>query len=76
MLTAEIRDGKGNVLGTLALMPKDFKTGSKGYFGMAKMNGLGENERLQVQVQAVIIGSKAAAEEAKETVKAKPASGR
>ncbi len=61
MLIAEIRDTNGKVLGTVVLSPKDFKTGSKGYFGLAKMPGVAEEERLQVQVQAVIIGSKAAA---------------
>jgi hypothetical protein len=61
MLIAEIRDAHGKVLGTVMLSPKDFKTGSKGYFGLSKMPGIGDEERLQVQVQAVIIGSKAAA---------------
>ena len=61
MLIAEIRDANGKVLGTLVLAPKDFKTGSKGYFGQGKMPGVAEEERLQVQVQAVIIGSKEAA---------------
>lgn len=58
MLIAEIRDTQGNVLGTVPLAPKDFKTGSKGYWGQAKVPGLKEGQRLQVQVQAVIIGSK------------------
>jgi hypothetical protein len=61
MLMAEIRDANGKVLGMLVLEPKDFKTGSKGYFGQGKIPGPFEAERLQVQVQAVIIGSKAAA---------------
>ena len=61
MLIAEVRDGQGNVLGTVTLSPKQFKTGSKGYWGMGKLPGLKEDERLQVQVQAVIIGSKEAA---------------
>ena len=61
MLIAEIRDANGKVLGTVVLSPKDFKTGSKGYFGLAKIPGPAEEERLQVQVQAVIIGSKVAA---------------
>lgn len=61
MLIAEIRDASGKVLGTVMLSPKDFKTGSKGYFGQGKMPGMAEEERLQVQVQAVIIGSKEAA---------------
>jgi len=59
MLIAEIRDSQGKVLGTITMTPKDFKTGSKGYFGLGKMPGPKGGERLQVQVQAVIIGSKA-----------------
>jgi hypothetical protein len=73
MLIAEIRDAHGKVLGTVMLSPKDFKTGSKGYFGLAKMPGIGEEERLQVQVQAVIIGSKATAKSKPATADAKPA---
>ena len=65
MLIAEIKDEQGNVLGTIAVQPKAFKTGSRGYFGMGKIPGLKADERLQVQVQAVIIGSKAAAAAAK-----------
>ena len=64
MLIAEIRDTQGNVLGTVPLSTKDFKTGSKGYWGQAKLAGPTEGQRLQVQVQAVIIGSKEAAEKA------------
>jgi hypothetical protein len=64
MLVAEIRDGSGKVLGTLVLDSKDFKTGSKGYFGQGKIPGPVDEERLQVQVQAVIIGSKAVAKSA------------
>ena len=62
MLIAEIRDTQGNMLGTVPLAPKDFKTGSKGYWGQAKLPGVKEGQRLQVQVQAVIIGSKEAPE--------------
>jgi hypothetical protein len=64
MLIAEIRDEKGLVLGTVMLTPKDFKTGSKGYWGQGKLPGTSGDERLQVQVQAVIIGSKEAAKPA------------
>jgi hypothetical protein len=38
--------------------PKDFKTGSKGYFTSGKVEV--EGKRYQVQVQMVEIGSKAA----------------
>lgn len=71
MLIAEIRDGNGKVLGTLVLDAKDFKTGSKGYFGQGKIPGPVEEERLQLQVQAVIIGSKEAAKAVSEKTAAK-----
>lgn len=40
----------------LALNPKEFKTGSRGYFAQAKFEVNGK--KYQVQVQAVEIGSK------------------
>ncbi|MCJ7631198.1 hypothetical protein MUP77_02175 [Candidatus Bathyarchaeota archaeon] len=40
----------------LALNPKEFKTGSKGYFAQGKFKVKGK--RYQVQIQAVEIGSK------------------
>jgi hypothetical protein len=40
----------------LALNPKEFRTGSRGYFAQAKFEVKGK--RYQVQVQAVEIGSK------------------
>lgn len=59
-LTAEIRTLDGESLGVLVLQPKEFSTGSRGYHGTGKI-ALGD-DRLQCQVQAVVIGSKAAAE--------------
>jgi hypothetical protein len=58
MLTVEIKQ-----VGLLMAAEKVFKTGSKGYFGMGKLQ-IGE-KRYQVQVQLVEIGSKpgSAAEE-------------
>lgn len=56
MLMALIKDEDGKTLGMIPLQPKDFKTGSKGYFGQGKTQ-VGD-ERLQIQVQAVLIGSK------------------
>ena len=41
---------------TLALNPKEFRTGSRGYFAQGKFEVKGK--RYQVQVQAVEIGSK------------------
>lgn len=56
MLVAKIQDDNGVVLGLIPLAAKDFKTGSRGFFGQGKLDANGE--RLQVQVQAVVIGSK------------------
>jgi hypothetical protein len=44
------------VVGLLAVEEKEFKTGSRGFFGMGKIK-IGE-KRYQVQVQLVEIGSK------------------
>jgi len=55
VLTVEIKDGE-NKLAELAATEKVFKTGSKGFFGMNKVQ-IGE-KRYQVQIQLVEIGSK------------------
>jgi hypothetical protein len=59
MLTVEIKDGETRVA-ELAAAEKVFKTGSKGFFGMSKIQ-IGE-KRYQVQIQLVEIGSKPKAE--------------
>jgi hypothetical protein len=60
MLTVEIKENE-KVVGTLMAVEKQFKTGSRGYFGMDKIL-IGE-KRYQVQVQLVEIGSKPKPEE-------------
>ena len=50
-----------NTVGLLAAEEKEFKTGSKGFFGMGKIK-IGE-KRYQVQVQMVEIGSKPKADD-------------
>jgi hypothetical protein len=60
MLSVEIKENE-KVVGTLAAAEKVFKTGSRGYFGMSKIQ-IGE-KRYQVQVQIVEIGSKPKPEE-------------
>ena len=60
MLSVEIKQGDTQV-GLLAAAEKVFKTGSRGFFGMGKIQ-IGE-KRYQVQVQLVEIGSKPKAEE-------------
>ena len=60
MLSVEIMD-KDQVVGNLTAVEKLFKTGSRGFFGMGKIQ-IGE-KRYQVQVQFVEIGSKPKMEE-------------
>ena len=60
MLSIEIKQGE-NLVGSLTAPEKLFKTGSRGYFGMGKIQ-IGE-KRYQVQVQVVEIGSKPKPEE-------------
>ncbi len=61
MLSVEIKEND-KVVGSLSAPEKAFKTGSRGYFGMGKIQ-IGE-KRYQVQVQIVEIGSKPKVEEA------------
>ena len=63
ILTVEIKDGDIK-LAELAANEKAFKTGSKGFFGMGKVQ-IGE-KRYQVQIQMVEIGSKPKAAEGEE----------
>lgn len=60
MLSVELKEN-GEVVGMLTAAEKQFKTGSRGYFGMGKIQ-IGE-KRYQVQVQIVEIGSKPKLEE-------------
>ena len=60
MLVVEIKEN-GTMVGELSAPEKLFKTGSRGYFGMGKIQ-IGE-KRYQVQVQLVEIGSKPRLEE-------------
>lgn len=55
MLSVEIKKD-GEQVGLMTAEEKSFKTGSRGYFGMGKIQ-IGE-KRYQVQVQLVEIGSK------------------
>jgi hypothetical protein len=51
----------GNEVGTILLNPKDFKTGSTGYFGNGKISLNDDAAKgYQAQVQLVKIGSKEA----------------
>ncbi len=60
-LIIEIKSPDGKSIGLLTAAPKDFKTGSKGFYGNTKIEI--EGKRYQAQVQLVEIGSKAAPKE-------------
>ncbi|MEW5873193.1 MAG: hypothetical protein AB1894_28295 [Chloroflexota bacterium] len=59
-IVAELKSDGGQLLSVLAVAPKDFKTGSRGYYANQKIEI--EGRRYQVQVQLVEIGSKKKAE--------------
>ncbi len=48
LIVAELKDEKGQTLALLTVPPKDFKTGSRGYYANAKMEL--EGKRYQVQI--------------------------
>ena len=56
MLVALIKDEDGKTLGMIPLAEKAFTSGSRGYFGQAKLEIGGDKH--QAQVQLVQIGSK------------------
>jgi hypothetical protein len=55
MISVEFKQD-GQLVGMMLAEPKEFKTGSKGYYANGKV-AIGE-KRYQVQVQLVEIGSK------------------
>jgi hypothetical protein len=55
MITVEFKKDN-QAVGTLTAAEKAFKTGSRGFFGMGKIQI--DDKRYQVQVQLVEIGSK------------------
>ena len=55
-IIVEFKTDGGQSIGVMTASPKDFKTGSKGFYGQSKIEV--DNKRYQVQVQLVEIGSK------------------
>ena len=55
-ITAELKDDKGQQIAVLTVAPKEFKTGSKGFYGNTKIEI--DGKRYQAQIQVVEIGSK------------------
>jgi hypothetical protein len=60
-LVAELKSAAGQLLAMLTVSPKDFKTGSRGYYANGKLEI--DGKRYQVQIQLVEIGSKKKTEE-------------
>ncbi|MCU0484647.1 MAG: hypothetical protein MUC85_00920 [Anaerolineales bacterium] len=60
-LIAELKTNTGELVTILSLPPKEFKTGSKGFYANSKIEI--DGKRYQVQVQVVEIGSKPKPEE-------------
>lgn len=56
----ELKNDQNNPLGLLTAMPKEFKTGSRGFYVNGKVTI--DDKRYQVQVQLVEIGSKSTTE--------------
>ncbi len=54
----ELKTDEGKAVGVMTAPPKDFKTGSKGYYANGKLEI--DGKRYQVQVQLIEIGSKPA----------------
>jgi hypothetical protein len=55
-IIVELKSDAGQLIGLMTVPPKDFKTGSKGYFASSKVEI--EGKRYQAQIQLVEIGSK------------------
>jgi len=53
---AELKSDSGQMLTVLTVAPKEFKTGSKGFYANGKLEI--EGKRYQAQIQLVEIGSK------------------
>ncbi len=55
-IIAELKTDTGETVTMLTVMPKEFKTGSRGFFGNTKAEI--DGKRYQIQLQMVEIGSK------------------
>ncbi len=56
IIIADLKTDTGQSLGQIAAPPKQFKTGSRGFYANTKIEI--DGKRYQVQVQIVEIGSK------------------
>ncbi len=60
-IMVEFKTDDGKQVGTMTAPPKQFKTGSRGFYANGKLEI--DGKRYQVQVQLVEIGSKPAEEQ-------------
>jgi len=60
-IIADLKTETGQSVAVVTVAPKEFKTGSKGFYGNTKAEI--EGKRYQVQIQLVEIGSKPKTEE-------------
>ncbi len=60
-IIVELKSDAGQLIGLMTVPPKDFKTGSKGFFASGKVEI--DGKRYQAQIQLVEIGSKTATKE-------------
>jgi hypothetical protein len=60
-IIVELKSDAGQLIGLMTVPPKDFKTGSKGFFASGKVEI--DGKRYQAQIQLVEIGSKTAAKD-------------
>ncbi len=58
-IVAELKTDSGQLIHAISITPKEFKTGSRGFYANKKVEI--EGKRYQVQIQVVEIGSKKAA---------------
>ena len=70
-IIAELKTDDGKSLGTMTVAPKNFKTGSRGYYANGKMEL--DGRRYQLQIQLVEIGSKGTPEPKPESPTESPA---
>ncbi len=60
-ILADLKLDDGSTVAVITVPPKEFKTGSRGFYGSSKAEFGGK--RYQIQIQVVEIGSKKSAEE-------------
>lgn len=63
-LIVELKSANNQTISVLSVLPKEFKTGSRGYYANQKVEI--DGKRYQVQIQMVEIGSKKAMDGASE----------